>query len=98
MAFKDTISQIKENLKKQLTADNTQVITDIDKQVDSLLIEYEELDKKNSDLKDKLIDYVKNTSFKEPAKDLNPNEGDPLSIEDAIKESINELNKNKGGK
>ena len=66
--FKKLLGETKSQLKAMLTKDSSQeqidAITSLDKKLDGLNEAYSKKDEENNSLKDKLIDMVKNTSFK----------------------------------
>ena len=62
--FNDIIDQVKQLLKDSLTAENTELITRIDKQVDNIVSAHKETEEKLSQTQDKLLEVVKETSFK----------------------------------
>lgn len=62
--FKDTIDELKQLLKDNLTAENTQLLTQIDKKVDGIVSAHNETEEKLSQTQDKLLEVVKETSFK----------------------------------
>lgn len=94
MAFKDSKNRIIDLLKdKILTADNTDIIAEISQELDSLSDEHEKTEKELTSVKDKLVDVVKNTSFKKEEID-NQDKGEtdePMSIDDASEEALNEI-------
>lgn len=66
--FRKILSETKTQLKGMITKDSTQeqinVITDLDKKLDSLNEAYDLKTQENESLKDSLIESVKNTGFK----------------------------------
>ena len=94
MAFKDSINRISNLLKdKILTADNTDVIAELTQELDSLSDEHEKTEKELTSVKDKLVDVVKNTSFKKEEVD-NQDKGEtdePMSIDEASDEVLKEI-------
>lgn len=77
MAFKENLQALKDLLKANLTAENTELITKIDKGLDTLSGDHSATEEKLSQTQDKLIEIVKGTSFKV--------EGEPDPIEDNTK-------------
>ena len=67
------IQKIKDGLKELLTADNTEQITSLDKELDKVLDESKQKDSEIKSLKDKVVDIVKSTSFKSAT---NPSDDD----------------------
>ena len=94
MAFKDSKNRIIDLLKdKILTADNKDIIAEISKELDSLSDEHDKTETELTSVKDKLVDVVKNTSFKKEEID-NQDKGEtdePMSIDDASEEALNEI-------
>ena len=97
MGFKEILSGLKGYLKDNLKDDNVEMITRIDKELDSLSDEHSKTEKDLSSTKDKLIDVVKNTSFKDDnAKDTPEDDTDaPMDIDTALSESIKEIEDNR---
>lgn len=85
----EELNYLRSKLKDMLTADNTEAITDLSSHIDTLEHETNEQDKKLSEVKDKLVNYVKFTGFKEAPKDVI--EDTPKSIDDLIGENINKI-------
>lgn len=83
MKFDDSMAKIKALFKENLTADNTEQITAMDKEVDIMQEEFNKLKEDYSKLQDKYVDIVKNTAFKDVDSNSNDN-SEPLSIEDAL--------------
>ena len=78
MKFDDSMAKIKALFKENLTADNTEQITAMDKEVDNMHEEFNKLKEDYSKLQDKYVDLVKNTAFKDV--DSNSNEGSEPQI------------------
>ena len=97
MGFKETLSGLKAYLKDNLKDDNVELITKIDKELDSLSDEHSKTEKDLSSTKDKLIDVVKNTSFKDDNVKETPEDktNDPMDIDEALRESIKEIEDNR---
>lgn len=96
MDFKTTLAELKETLKKGLTDENLDLFTQIDKGLDSLSEEHSKVEKDLSDTKDKLIEVVKQTSFKgeEGEHDRSNDTDEPMDLDEALNLSIQEeLNK-----
>lgn len=95
--YVEIISDLKAGLKGILSADNTEAVAALDKQIDELSGLHEEDGKKIGELKETLVSYVKNTSFKLP-KNENPDDDiddAPKSVDDIMKETIEEIIKNR---
>ena len=96
MDFKTTLAELKETLKKGLTDSNLDLFTQIDKGLDSLSEEHSKVEKDLSDTKDKLIEVVKQTSFKaeESEHDRSNDTDTPMDLDEALNLAIQEeLNK-----
>ena len=93
MTFKEIINSVKDLLKEHLTADNTEFISKVDKELDNLSTTHEETEKELSSVKDKLVDVVKNTSFKKEdsqEEDVSDTKG-AMSLDEAIESSLKEI-------
>ena len=77
--FNDIIGNVKQILKDNLTAENTDLITKLDKEVDNIVSAHKETEDKLSQTQDKLLEVVKETSFK--------SESEPNQPEDTQKET-----------
>ena len=87
--FEEKYNEFKELLKGSLTGDNVDFITNLSTQLDNLKTEHEAVEKENSSLKDKIVEYVKNTTFKDPPKEESNN--DDKSIDEILNESIDDI-------
>ena len=93
MTFEEQINSLKEFLKSSLNADNVDFITNLSTQVDELATSHKQVAEENTALKDKIVNYVKNTTFKEPEE---THEEDNLTLDEAIEKGVNDiLNKRK---
>lgn len=95
--YVEIITDLKAGLKGILSADNTEAVAALDKQIDELSGLHEEDGKKIGELKETLVSYVKNTSFKLP-KNENPDDDiddAPKSVDDIMKETLEEIIKNR---
>lgn len=91
--FKELMSNLKGVLKDKLSADNLELFTQIDKGLDELSESHEKTESDLSSTKDKLIEVVKSTSFKD---DREPNTkeddtDDPMDVDKALETSIEEI-------
>ena len=77
--FNDIIDNVKQILKDNLTAENTDLITKLDKEVDNIVSAHKETEDKLSQTQDKLLEVVKETSFK--------SENEPNQAEDTQEET-----------
>ena len=95
MNFKDTISSIKDKLKNLVSPENATALSDIDKDIDSLMTQHDALSNEKAELQTAYIDVVKNTSFKKPADD-NPIGDNEPDIDDIFRDELaNILSKRK---
>lgn len=84
MTFQETSQKIKEGLKALLTAENTEAVTSLVKDLESLEETHKSSENQLQEVKDKLVDYVTKTSFGEAPKDDITTE-EPLTLDEAIK-------------
>jgi len=70
--FNDIIGKVKQILKDNLTAENTELFTQIDKEVDNIVSAHKETEEKLSETQDKLLEVVKGTSFKSESEPNQP--------------------------
>lgn len=87
--YNEITESFKDLLKQNLTADNSEVITQLSTKLDELKQEHEKLEEENSQLKDKYVEYIKATNFKETPKDEVLDE--PKSLDDIITDSVNKI-------
>ena len=89
MDYSEAINNLKESLKSLMTAENTEQITKAVSQVDELEKLHADDTKEITSLKDRIVEVVKNTSFKDVPKD-NPNKlvDEPMDMEKSIKENV----------
>ena len=89
MDYSEAINNLKESLKSLMTAENTEQITKAVSQVDELEKLHANDTKEITSLKDRIVEVVKNTSFKDVSKD-NPNKllDEPMDMEKSIKENV----------
>ena len=90
MTFSEQVKSIKEKLKGMLTADNTELITGLDSDIDALSAEYDKRGKYISDLQETVVNTVKKTGFKTPADD-DPADGGTKSIDEIIAEATEKI-------
>ena len=102
MGFNEVIESLKAYLKENLTPENTNLLSHIDKDLDKAVDAHKATEKELASVKDKLVDVVKETSFKTESKDADPNkveeEDKPLGINEAFDEAFKEIKEaRKGG-
>lgn len=88
MKFQEIQNQIKEILKNSLTADNTEMITQLSQKVDELGNLYKNKEEENIKLKDTIVENVRNTTFKEEPEPEDPSQTkslDEIMLEEANK-------------
>ena len=98
--FKNAYDKIKSFLASSLTAENTDEITKLSNDLDAMQEAMEKEEQDHLATKDKLVDYVKSTSFsKQPSKDI-PEDDSPKSMEEAeeiaLKQLLDNRKNNKG--
>lgn len=89
MKFEEMYQQMCDKLKSQLTADNTEMIQELKQGLDNLKSAHESVVEENSKLKDKIVDQVKFTSFKEDLRE-DP-AGQPLTVDEALAQALKNL-------
>ena len=90
--FKELMSSIKTMLKESLNGENLDLFTKVDTELDKLSESHEKTENDLSETKDKLIEMVKSTSFKdsEPEDNHKDNTDEPMDIDKALELSIQE--------
>lgn len=94
--FEEIINELNESLKSVLTADNSDTMVKISGNLNELKERNNFLEGENLKLKDKIVDVIGNTHFKEKPEDENPNE--PLSLDEAINKELENLEKGENKK
>ena len=89
----EELNYLRSKLKDMLNADNTEAITDLSKHIDALENEAKAQETKVSELKDKLVDYVKNTSFKGAPEETI--EDEHKSLDDILQENLAKIVNNR---
>ena len=92
--FKELIAQYKTLLKENLNDSNLDLITKLDKGLDELSESHNKTEDDLSTTKDKLIEVVKNTSFKDDSepydKEIGKTQDEPMTIEQALESALQE--------
>lgn len=87
--FDEARSRLSALLKDNLTADNTEFITQANNLLKELEEGYTDLQGENTKLKDKIVDYVGKFEFKdEPKDEIDPS---PMSIDEALKAAVDKV-------
>ena len=96
MGYKDSIKGLKETLNSLLTADNTEQITKAVSVIDELEKIHDDDEKEKVALKDRIVDIVRNTSFKDE-KGGTPEKlvEEPKDLDESIKENVANIIKNR---
>lgn len=90
----ETKAILKTLVKDDSTVEQVDTLTAIDKKLDEIIVENENLSSENVGLKDKLINYVKNTSFKTSNEEHDIGLHDePKSLDDILTEGLNKYAK-----
>lgn len=91
--FKELIANYKALLKENINDSNLDLITKLDKGLDELSASHEKTEQDLSSTKDKLIEVVKETSFKSDTapEDNHSNTDTPMDIDSALESSIDEI-------
>lgn len=94
--FEEIINELNESLKSVLTADNSETMVKISGNLNELKERNNFLEGENLKLKDKIVDVIGNTHFKEEPK--NENQDEPLSLDEAINKELENLQKGEQNK
>ena len=98
--FKNAYDKIKSFLASSLTAENTDEITKLSNDLDAMQEAMEKEEQDHLATKDKLVDYVKSTSFSKKTPDDIPEDDSPKSMEEAeeiaLKQLLDNRKNNKG--
>ena len=95
--FYEKMNNIKEQLKSLLTADNTEQITKAVASLDELSNEYQASVNENSNLKNKIVEIVKGTTFKEQSKETDSLEPErEVSLDEALKQAEQKILQERG--
>lgn len=95
--FDEKMNNIKEQLKSLLTADNTEQITKAVASLDELSNEYQASVNENSNLKNKIVEIVKGTTFKEQSKETDSLEPErEVSLDEALKQAEQKILQERG--
>lgn len=93
--YNEITSNIKDQLQSLLNADNTEAITKVVNSLDELNKEHEIALDENSKLKNKIVDIVKGTTFKDKSDEAKEHEAEPLSFEEACKQAEQQILQNR---
>ena len=97
MKFEDTISKLKSSLKGLLTENSStefiEKVSSLDKQIDEAVVAHETTAKELQDTKESFVKYVKETGFTKPSSDDPTKVETPKSLDDIMKESLENINK-----
>lgn len=97
--FDEKMNNIKEQLKSLLTADNTEQITKAVASLDELSTEHNATVNENSNLKNKIVEIVKGTTFKEQSKETDSFEQEKeVSLDEALKQAEQKILQERGKK
>lgn len=94
--FEEIINELNESLKSVLTADNSETMVKISDNLNELKERNNFLEGENLKLKDKIVDVIGNTHFKEQP--INENQDEPLSLDEAINKELENLQKGEQNK
>ena len=97
MGYKDSIKGLKETLNSLLTADNTEQITKAVSVIDELEKIHDNDEKEKVALKDRIVDIVRNTSFKDDGTGGKSEKltDEPKDLDESIKENVANIIKNR---
>ena len=90
--FKELMSGIKSLLKEKLNETNLELFSEVDKKLDELSESHTKTEEDLSTTKDKLVEVVKNTSFKDDSEPGSPEDKtkDPMDVDSALESAIKE--------
>lgn len=94
--FEEIINELNESLKNVLTADNSETMVKISGNLNELKERNNFLEGENLKLKDKIVDVIGNTHFKDEPK--NESQDEPLSLDEAINKELENLQKGEQNK
>ena len=91
-SFKELMSNLKGLLKDKLNNENLELFTEVDKELDKLSESHEKTESDLSSTKDKLIEVVKSTSFKDDSEPSSSqdNTDAPMDVDKALENAIEE--------
>ena len=96
--FKELMSSLKSLLKEKLNDTNLELFTQVDAKLDELSDSHNKTEEDLSSTKDKLIEVVKNTSFKDSeAENPTPDTEEAMDVDKALELSIKETLANRKG-
>ena len=94
--FKSAFERVKAYLGKSLTADNTDEITGLSNDLETMNQEMEKEESEHAKTKNKLVDFVRNTTFKaDPSTPADPIDDTPKSIDEASDLALKQILKNR---
>ena len=92
--FNSAYEKLKAFLAESLTAENTDKITALSTELDTMKSEMDKEEKDHRETKNKLVDYVKNTSFAPNKKD-DPVDDSPKTLAEAKEFAMKQLLENR---
>lgn len=93
--FNSAYEKLKAFLADSLNGDNTDKITSLSKDLEEMKTEMEREEKDHRETKNKLVDYVKNTSFKQENSSIDPVDESPKSLKEAQEIAMKQLLENR---
>lgn len=93
--YQDTINSLKDQLQNLLTAENTDTITKAVSTIDELEKIHQETVGENSNLKNKIVEIVKGTTFKQQSESKELPDDSVLTVEEACRQAEKELLQNR---
>ena len=87
------LDKIREMFTGLITADNTDVMTQIDNELKEVEKQYEKLSQENLTLKNKIVDMAKATTFTKAPEDVNLPPDKPLSLDEAFNRAVQQFSK-----
>lgn len=87
--FEDLYKELNDGLSELLTADNTDTITKLKTSLDNIKDSHESQETEIKGLKDKMVDIVRNTSFKQEPPQIDIDE--PKSLDEIMSDELNKI-------
>lgn len=99
MKFEEYIKNVKSSLQSLITKDSPtefiEKVSSIDKQIDDVVNAHELTTQELQDTKEALVNHVKSTGFNKPAKDDSNEVETPKSLDDIMKDSLEQFKEEK---
>lgn len=93
--FQSAYEKLKAFLSDSLTAENTDKVTSLSSELEVMKNEMDKEEKDHRETKNKLVDYVKSTSFKQDSTKVDPIDDEPKTFAEAQKIAMDKLMENR---